>query len=113
MIPKKTKKQQKVVRKPTTEGGGEIDMLTLFAAELVVWWRQLAQMWDLVIRNAKNEHTGPPKAQKKSPGPKKTQKILPGSWPKQIQRSTRARKITRGNKNTTERHNRAAGSPKT
>ena len=73
-------------------------------------WHKCVILW---IRGAKKQHSGPPKTPKNGPGTKNTKKILPGGSPKESQRSIRACKITRGNKITTERHNRAVVSPKT
>ena len=111
-----SEKNEKVTKSaPKTDhtGGGKIDKATPFSAELVVWWCQLAKMCDLADPQCEKGAQRVFKSPKNGPGRKNTQKILPGSCPKETQRSTRARKITRGNKNTTERHNRAAGSPKT
>ena len=113
MIPKKTKKYQKVLRKPTTQGGEKTTRRPHFPLSWLsggASWHKCVTLW---IRGAKKQHSGPPKAEKNGLGTKNTHKILPGGCPKEAQRSIRARKITRGNKNTTERHNRAAGSPKT
>ena len=44
----KNEKVPKSDPKTDHRGGGKIDLVTLFAAELVVWWRQLAQMCDFV-----------------------------------------------------------------
>ena len=77
---------------PKTEGGvGKITVVTLFAGELVVWRRQLAQMCALVGPRCKKI------AQRASQRPEiqtktwKTQKNLPRRSPKTTQRWKRAR----------------------
>ena len=80
----KYKKVTKSCPKTDHRAGGKIDLVTLSAVELEVWWRQLAQMCDFVDPSCENGAQRPSKSPKKSPGRKNTQKILPGRCPKKF-----------------------------
>ena len=114
MIPKKNEKVTKSAPKTDHREGGEIDKATSFAAELVVWWRQLAQMCDLVDpRCEKTAQRASKKLKKLAQNEKHMQnsgRRVPKTDPAL---NTGAQDYARQQKYTAERHKRAVGSPKT
>ena len=66
----KNEKVPKSGPKTDHRGGGKIDLVTSFAAELVVWWRQLAQICDFVDPPCEKGAQRPSKTLKNGPGTK-------------------------------------------